>query len=86
MENTGELKPRVRVFTTIACPYCFTLMEFLKEKGIEFEEIDVSKDEKAREEMIKKSGKLEAPIIEIDGQIVVGFDKEKICKLLNIKE
>jgi len=61
-------------------------MEFLKEKGIEFEEIDVSKDEKARDEMIKKSGRLEAPIIEIDGQIVVGFDKEKICKLLNIKE
>ena len=86
MENTGELKPRVRVFTTIACPYCFTLKEFLKEKGIEFEEIDVSKDEKARDEMIKKSGRLEAPIVEIDGQIVVGFDKEKIVKLLHIKE
>jgi len=76
----------VKIFITPACPYCFTLKEFLKEKGIEFEEIDVSKDEKARDEMIKKSGKLEAPIIEIDGQIVVGFDKEKICKLLNIKD
>jgi len=76
----------VKIFITPACPYCFTLKEFLKEKGIEFEEIDVSKDEKSREEMIKKSGRLEAPIIEIDGQIVVGFDKEKICKLLNIKE
>jgi glutaredoxin-like YruB-family protein len=76
----------VKLFVTPACPYCFTLKEFLKEKGIEFEEIDVSKDEKAREEMIKKSGKLEAPVIDIDGQIVVGFDKEKICKLLNIKE
>ena len=75
----------VKIYTTPACPYCFTLMEFLKEKGIEFEEIDVSKDEKARDEMIKKSGRLEAPIIEIDGQIVVGFDKEQICKLLNIK-
>jgi len=76
----------VKVFVTPACPYCFTLKEFLKEHGIEFEEIDVSKDEKAREEMIKKSGKLEAPIIEIDGQIVVGFDKEKIVKLLKLKE
>jgi len=76
----------VKVYTTPACPYCYTLKEFLKEKGIEFEEIDVSKDEKARDEMIKKSGKLEAPIIEIDGQIVVGFDKEKICKLLKLKE
>jgi len=78
--------PKVRLFNSPACPYCYTLKEFLKEKGIEFEEIDVSKDEKARDEMIKKSGKLEAPIVEIDGQIVVGFDKEKICKLLNIKE
>ena len=76
----------VKLFVTPACPYCYTLKEFLKEKGIEFEEIDVSKDEKARDEMIKKSGKLEAPIIEIDGQIVVGFDKEKIVKLLKLKE
>ena len=76
----------VKLFVTPACPYCYTLKEFLKEKGIEFEEIDVSKDEKARDEMIKKSGKLEAPVIDIDGQIVVGFDKEKICKLLSIKE
>jgi len=76
----------VKLFVTPACPYCYTLKEFLKEKGIEFEEIDVSKDEKARDEMIKKSGRLEAPVIEIDGQIVVGFDKEKIVKLLKLKE
>jgi len=76
----------VKIYLTPACPYCFTLKEFLKEKGIEFEEIDVSKDEKARDEMIKKSGRLEAPTLDIDGQIVVGFDKEKICKLLKIKE
>lgn len=74
----------VRIYSTPACPYCFTLKEFLKEKGVDFEESDVSKDEKAKEEMIKKSGKLEVPVIEIDGQIVVGFDKEKICKLLKI--
>lgn len=78
--------PKVQVFTTVSCPYCYTLMEFFKEKGIEFEEIDVSKDEKAKEEMIKKSGKLEVPILEIDGEIVVGFDKEKIVRLLNIKD
>lgn len=78
--------PKVRLFITPACPYCFTLKEFLKDHNIAFEEIDVSKDEKAREEMIKKSGKLEVPIIEIDDQIVVGFDKEKIVKLLDIQE
>ena len=86
MNKPKKSQPRVRVFSSASCPYCFTLMEFLKEKGIEFEEVDVSKNEKARDEMIKKSGRLEAPIVEIDGEIVVGFDKEKIVKLLNIKE
>jgi len=77
---------KVKIFLTPGCPYCFTLKEFLKEHNIKFKEIDVSKDEKAREEMIKKTGKMEVPVVEIDGQIVVGFDKKKICKLLNIKE
>jgi len=76
----------VKVYTTPACPYCFTLKEFLKEHNIKFEEINVSKNKKVREEMIKKSGRLEAPILEINGEIVIGFNKEKICKLLKIKE
>jgi glutaredoxin 3 len=76
----------VKLFVTPSCPYCFTLKEFLKEYNIEFEEIDVSKNEKAKEEMIKKTGRMEVPILEIDSQIVVGFDKEKISKLLKIKE
>ena len=76
----------VKLYVTPACPYCFTLKEFLKEHKIEFEEIDVSQDEKARDEMIKKSGKVAAPILEIDGEIVIGFDKEKIVKLLKLKE
>lgn len=76
----------VKVFTTPVCPYCYTLKEFLKEHNIKFVEVDISKDTKDREEIIKKTGKLEAPIVEIDDQIIVGFDKGKICSLLNIKE
>ena len=76
----------VKVYITPSCPYCLTLKEFLKEKGIEFEEIDVSRDEKARDYIIKKTGRMEAPVVEIDGEIVAGFDKEKIVNLLNIKE
>jgi len=75
----------VKLFVTPGCPYCFTLKEFLKEHNIKFKEIDVSQDEKAKDELIKKAGKMEVPVVEIDGQIIVGFDKEKICKLLNIK-
>ena len=77
---------KVKLYVTVACPYCYTLKEFLKEHNVIFEEIDVGSDEKARDYIIEKTGKMEAPIIEIDGKIVVGFDKGKICELLDIKE
>jgi len=78
--------PKVRVFSTPACAYCVTLKEFLKEKNIEFEDINVAEDVQAQEEMVKKSKQMGVPVVEIDEEIVIGFDKEKICKLLNIKD
>lgn len=77
---------QVKVYSSPFCPYCVTLKEFLKEKKIEFEEINVAKDKQAAEEMIKKSGQTGIPVVEIDGQIVVGFDKERIIRLLNITD
>ena len=76
----------VKVYSTPACPYCVTLKEFLKKNNIEFEDIDVSQNKTALDEMIKKSKQMGVPVVDIDGQIVVGFDKEKISELLNIKE
>jgi glutaredoxin 3 len=83
-----DKKPRVRVtlFSTPLCPYCDTLKEFLKENNIKFEEVDVSRDEKLKEEIIKKSGQLGVPVVEINGEMIAGFDKKKICQLLDIKE
>jgi len=77
---------KVRVFTTETCPYCISLKDFLKEHNIDFEEINVAEDEKGRKEMIEKSGQMGVPVIEVEGQIVIGFNKEKIFQLLNIKE
>ena len=77
---------KIKIYSTPTCVYCCTLKEFLKENNIVFEDVDVSKDKKAREEMIKKSGQMGVPVIEIGKEIIIGFDKEKICKLLNIKE
>jgi glutaredoxin-like YruB-family protein len=77
--------PKVKIYTTPTCPFCLMTKEYLKEKGIEFEEIDVSKDENAAMEMIKKSGQMGVPVIEIDNEIVIGFDKEKIDQILNLK-
>lgn len=75
---------KVRVFSTPTCPYCVTLKEFLKERNIEFEDIDVSQDQEALKEMIEKSKQMGVPVIDIDGEIVVGFDKAKIVNLLKI--
>jgi len=77
--------PKIKVYSTPACPFCHLLKEFLKEKGVEFEEIDVSKDEEKAKEMVEKTGQMGVPVVEIDGQIVIGFDKEKIEKLLRLK-
>ena len=63
-----------------------TLKKFLTEKGVEFKSIDVSEKEEFLQEMIDKSGQMGVPVIDIDGQIVIGFNKEKIVKLLKIKE
>ena len=86
MAETKKSQPKIRIFSTPSCPYCFTLKEFLKQHDIKFEDIDVSKNEKAVEEMVKKSGQMGVPVVDIDGEIVVGFDKEKIVKLLKINE
>jgi glutaredoxin-like YruB-family protein len=64
--------------------YCKTLKGYLKKNAIEFEDIDVSKDEKQLEKMIKDSGQMGVPVVDIDGEIIIGFDKEKIDKLLKI--
>lgn len=78
--------PKIKVYSTPSCPYCVTLKEFLKEHNFDFEDIDVSSNQEAAEEMMRKSGQMGVPVVDIDGQIIVGFDKEKICKILNIKE
>ena len=74
------------MYTTPNCIYCKTLKEFLKKNNIQFEEVDVAKNLEARNEMVEKSGQLGVPVTDIDGQIVVGFDRAKISELLNIKE
>ncbi len=74
----------VKVYSTEFCPYCVALKEFLKEKKVIFEAIDVTQDLKAQEEMIEKSGQMGVPVVDIDREIVVGFDREKIMRLLKL--
>lgn len=72
----------IKVYSTPTCPYCHMLKDFLKEKGIEFDDIDVAEDQEAAKEMVGKSGQMGVPQIEINGKIIVGFDKGAIEKEL----
>ena len=81
-----DKKTRVRVYSAPHCPWCQRVKDFLKEHGMEFEDIDVSPDKKAAHHMIEKSGQLGIPVIEIGNEIVVGFDRDRLIKLLDIKE
>ncbi|MBI2587816.1 thioredoxin family protein [Candidatus Azambacteria bacterium] len=74
----------VKIYTTPTCPYCHMAKEFFKANNVEFQEFDVAADEKARNEMMEKSGQLGVPVIDVDGQIVVGFDEPKLKELLKI--
>ena len=78
--------PIIKVYSTSTCPYCYTVKAFLDEHGFDYEDVNVAEDAKAREEMINKTGQMGVPVVEIDGQIIVGFDRERICQILNIKE
>lgn len=74
----------VKVYSTSTCPYCIRAKQFLKENNINFKDIDVASDQDAAQEMIKRSGQMGVPVIDIDGKLIVGFDKEKIKEALGI--
>lgn len=72
----------IKIYSTPTCPWCKKAKAYLTEKGVEFESVDVSSDEKAQKEMIDKSGQMGVPVLDIDGKIVIGFDVEAIDKAL----
>lgn len=74
----------VKIYSTPTCPYCVALKNFLQENHIEFEDIDVSQNVQAREEMIQKTEQMGVPVIEINGEFIVGFNKERISEILGI--
>lgn len=74
----------VKVYSTPTCPWCIRVKQFLKENNVEFQNLDVSSDQATIDEMVKKSGQMGVPVLDIDGAIIVGFDKEKIKQLLGL--
>jgi len=74
---------KVKVYSTSTCPWCVKVKEFLKSKNIKFEDINVGLDQKAAEEMVEKSGQMGVPVTDIDGTVIVGYDKAAIEKALS---
>ncbi len=74
----------VKVYSTPTCPYCIKVKKYLQEKNIPFENIDVSSNEMGLEEMVKVSGQMGVPVIVIDGDVTVGFDRPKIDQKLGL--
>lgn len=72
---------KVIVYSSDTCPHCVSAKEYLKEKGVEFEEKNVSKDVNARNELIEM-GHMGVPVIVVDGEEIVGFDKARIDLML----
>lgn len=75
----------VKVYSTPTCPWCTIAKQYLKSKNISYDDLDVSTDRSAAAEMVQKSGQRGVPVLDIDGQIIVGFDQKVIDKLLNVQ-
>ena len=74
----------VIIYSTPTWPWCTKVKDYLSSKNVSFEDYDVSKDKDKAVEMVQKSGQRGVPVLDIDGQIIVGFDKTGIDKLLNL--
>lgn len=76
---------QIKIYSTPTCVYCRLAKDFFTKHNFSYQEFNVAEDDAARNEMVQKSGQLGVPVIDIDGNIIVGFDQRGITKLLGIK-
>jgi glutaredoxin len=85
MARPARKKPlRVTVYTSPGCAPCGMVKTWLRDRGISFRSVDISRDERAAREIARRSGQQAVPQIDINGRIVVGFDRGKLAGLLGI--
>lgn len=75
---------QVRIFTTPVCVYCKKAKDFFAANNIQYSEVDVIQDEKAREEMVEKTGMMAVPVIDVNGKFLVGFNEPELRKALGL--
>jgi len=84
-ETDKNIRHNVIVYTSPTCPWCNAVKNYLKKNRIYFREIDISRDERAARDLVQRTGQMGVPQIDIDGRVVVGFDKSKLDTFLGIK-
>ncbi len=76
---------KIMIYSTPSCHACGMAKEFFKEQNISFEEYNVASDAEKRKEMLQKTGQMSVPVIEIDGSVIIGFDKQVVAKKMGLK-
>lgn len=84
--NRQTTQPKVVVFTTPTCSWCRVVKQHLKKNDVRFKEIDVTKDDRAARDMVRRTGQQGVPVTLINNRPIVGFDKNQINRLLGIKK
>lgn len=74
----------VKVYSTPTCPWCVKVKEFLKDNGIPYQDFNVAEDKAAREDIVSRSGQMGVPIIDINGELVIGFNQAQLKEKLGI--
>ncbi len=83
-EPEKKKQKRVIIFSTPTCTYCNQAKRYLRENGVRFKDVDVSKDPIAARDMVKRSGQQGVPVIEIGGRVIVGFNRAEVDRLLGL--
>ncbi|MFC1736185.1 glutaredoxin family protein [Candidatus Hydrogenedentota bacterium] len=78
------MSKNITIYSTSTCPYCTKIKTFLDENGIEYNAIDVGQDQAAFQKMVQDSGQMGVPVVDIDGKIILGFDKQAISEELGL--
>lgn len=76
----------VTLYTTPTCSWCRAAKQYLQQRAIPFREVDVARNPAAAAEVVRKSGQMGVPVLDINGRIIVGFDRPAIARALGIRE
>ena len=85
MTETKRKQPKILIFTTPTCGWCKRAMSYFRQHSIKFKEIDVTRDPAAARDMQRMSGQMGVPVIRIGNEVIVGFDRPRIEKILELR-